>query len=132
MPEKEMRCIICPAGCVLRLSYDADGPALLALSGADCTRGREYAEQELTDPRRTLTSTVKVRGGRFPLVSVRSAAPLPKHLLRPAIALLRDLWAEAPVEAGSVLLDDILGTGTPLLATRAVPSQAIKSAMIAL
>ncbi|MDR1604025.1 MAG: DUF1667 domain-containing protein [Gracilibacteraceae bacterium] len=120
MPEKEIPCLICPTGCRLRLVWAEANPAARQINGAGCARGIEYAEQEMTDPRRTLTSTVKVRGGRLPLVSVRSAAPLPRDLLLPAVALLRDLCLDAPVESGRVLLADILGAGTALVTTGAV------------
>ncbi|MDR0434912.1 MAG: DUF1667 domain-containing protein [Gracilibacteraceae bacterium] len=118
--EKEIQCVICPAGCELRLFCDATAAVLHRLEGAACAKGREFAERELTDPRRTLTSTVKVRGGRFPLVSVRSAAPLPKHILPAAVAMLGAIWTEAPVAAGQIILADIMGAGIALVATEAV------------
>jgi CxxC motif-containing protein len=104
----------------MRLFFDGEGSAPLWAEGAECAKGREYAERELTDPRRTLTSTVKVRGGCFPLVSARSSAPLPKHMLLPAAALLRGVSLQAPVAAGQVILPDIMGTGTALVATGTV------------
>jgi CxxC motif-containing protein len=104
----------------MRLFPDGEGSAPPRVEGADCAKGREYAEREATDPRRALTSTVKVRGGCFPLVSARSSAPLPKHMLLPAAASLRGISLQAPVAAGQVILPDIMGTGTALLATGTV------------
>ena len=52
---REMTCIVCPIGCQLR----AD-PTKMTVSGNRCTRGRKYALEELTSPRRTVTSTIRI------------------------------------------------------------------------
>ena len=39
------------------------------VTGAGCPRGEAYFIQEITDPRRTLTSSVLVKGGELPLCS---------------------------------------------------------------
>ena len=56
---KELICIMCPKGC--RLNVDDD----LNLTGNGCIRGITYGKQEITDPRRYLTSTVKLYSKYF-------------------------------------------------------------------
>ena len=85
-----------------------------------CRRGQEYARQEISNPARTLTSTVPVHGGDIAMVPVRAAAAIPKGLIMKAMEQVRSVTAEAPVEIGDTLLSDLAGTGVPLVATRSV------------
>lgn len=55
--KKEMTCIVCPMGCQLQLDID-DATLKLSVSGNNCPRGIKYAHEELTNPKRTLTTTV--------------------------------------------------------------------------
>nr|MCR5492023.1 DUF1667 domain-containing protein [Bacilli bacterium] len=49
----ELTCIICPRGCHLKVDDEMN------VTGNSCPRGAAYAKQELTNPTRTITSTVK-------------------------------------------------------------------------
>ena len=73
---REMTCIVCPNGCDLEIQVE-DGK-VLSVKGALCRRGEAYAEQEITDPRRNIATSVLVDGGELPLASVRLTAPIPK------------------------------------------------------
>ena len=64
----ELICITCPVGCTLDVTHD--GGAIVEVDGQTCRRGIEYAEQELTDPRRMVTTTVRIRGSLHPLLPV--------------------------------------------------------------
>ena len=63
--NKEMTCIVCPNGCTLQLDYEIrEGkPVLEKVTGNLCSRGEEYARQELLAPKRTIASSV-LGGGR--------------------------------------------------------------------
>ena len=52
---KELICILCPRGC--RLKVDDN----LNVTGNFCPRGIIYAKTEITNPTRSLTSTVKIK-----------------------------------------------------------------------
>ena len=88
---------------------------LSKISGATCKRGEAYAQAELTDPRRTLTTTMRVMGAG--LVPVKSSVALPKALLEPSMDVINAVQAKAPVKPGDVLIADILGTGVDIVAT---------------
>ena len=62
MEEKNLICINCPLGCMLTVKMEKD--RILGVSGNTCKRGEAYAQKELTNPTRIVTSTVKVSGGR--------------------------------------------------------------------
>ncbi len=96
--ESELVCTCCPNGCALTASTDAKGK--LEISGARCSRGVSFGLSELTDPRRTLTTTVRLQNGAYPLVPVRSAEPVRKGDLRRLVASLRSVTLTAPVRCG--------------------------------
>lgn len=71
--SKELACIVCPKSCVLNVVETAGD---IYVSGNQCKRGFVFAEQELTDPQRILTTTIKLTNGE--LMPVRSTKPLSK------------------------------------------------------
>ncbi|MBC7235976.1 MAG: DUF1667 domain-containing protein [Chloroflexi bacterium] len=123
--QKEFICITCPVGCTIQAIVE--GEELRTMQGHACRRGIAFVREELTDPRRMLTTTVQVRGGVLPLVPVRSMEPLPKHALMDAIALLRKVELQAPVKKGQVVLPNVLGTGVDIITSRAIAHAAPNS-----
>ena len=116
-------CIVCPNGCDIEADYevaDNGGVEVRSVEGQGCERGAAYVRQELTDPRRTIASSVPVRGGELPLASVRLTAPIPKARIFDAMREIRKLALDAPVEAGTVLVPNLLGLGTDLVLTKSV------------
>lgn len=112
---KSLTCVACPIGCAL--SAQIEEGEVTGVSGNACRRGESYAKTECIAPVRSLTTTVRARGGAYPLVSVRSAAPLPKEKLFDCMALINKTLVDAPVEIGDVVIPDILGTGVNIIAT---------------
>ena len=111
-------CILCPNGCDITVEHK--GAEFRSCTGNLCPNGEKYVRQELSDPRRTIASSVAVENGELPLVSVRLTAPVPRDRIFDVMALIRTLRVEAPVRAGTVLAADILGLGSDLIATRNV------------
>jgi len=116
---KEFTCIICPIGCRVRVETSADGDYLM--SGNQCKRGHDYALQEMANPVRTLTSSVRVDGGRRPVCSCKTARPVPKSAIPACLAELHALRLNAPIRIGDVLCDNLADTGVPLIATANCP-----------
>jgi len=54
----ELVCIVCPNGCVLQAENTPDG---VQVTGNKCKRGIAFAIEELTAPKRSLTTTVATR-----------------------------------------------------------------------
>ncbi|MCS7061103.1 MAG: DUF1667 domain-containing protein [Anaerolineae bacterium] len=109
-------CITCPMGCSLAVVHE--GQTVIQVTGNHCNRGPRYAQAELSDPRRMVATTVKVRGGSKRLLPVYTAAPFPKSRIFELLAVLRNLEVEAPVRADQVVLANALGTGIDVLASR--------------
>ena len=91
-----------------------------SVSGNGCHLGPLWARQEVEDPLRTLTTSVRVLRGAEELVSVRTAVPIPRRLVADALAVAKELRIEAPVALGRVVAENLAGTGVNLIATRSV------------
>lgn len=113
---KEIICITCPKGCHLQVD-DEHG---FQVTGNSCPRGEVYGKNELQNPVRVLTSTVRLTGARIPRLPVKSSAPLPKGKLFDAMRLLDGVSASAPVRLGDVLVSDVCGTGVDIVATKTI------------
>jgi len=114
-------CITCPMGCALSVTHA--GKTVLRVEGNQCKRGLDYAAHELSDPRRTVTTTVRVQGGLHPLLPVYTASPIPKPLVFGLLRELRRVELQAPVHAGDTVLANALGTGVDVLASRDMPAR---------
>ena len=115
----EIICVTCPQGCLLKVLHE--GKQVLDVLETGCKRGREYALGELQDPRRMVASTVRVSGGLHPLVPVYTRSAFPKPLIPQLAQALRQVEVPAPVKIGQVLLEDVLGTGIDVVASRDMP-----------
>jgi CxxC motif-containing protein len=114
-------CIGCPLGC--RLEVDVAGSEIVEVRGFACTRGKRFAEQEHVDPRRHVTTTVRVRDGRWSRLPVKTTAAVPKGRVRELASALHELELHAPVHLGDVVLADALGLGIDVVATRDMPRE---------
>jgi len=113
-------CISCPQGCALEVTME--GKTITKVDGAACKKGKEYAEQEITDPRRMIASTVRVKNGFHPLVPVYTKMPIPKNLINNILKELREVELTAPVANGLVVIENILGTGIDIITSREMPT----------
>jgi CxxC motif-containing protein len=116
MEVKELTCIGCPLGCALTVK--TEGGSVVSVSGNTCKRGDDYARKEMTDPRRIVTSTVRVKGGILPVVSVKTEVDIPKNLIKKCLEELKGVEIQAPVSIGEVVLKDVAGTGISVVATK--------------
>lgn len=115
---KTFTCILCPSGC--EIEAVCDGTDVLSLKGNKCPRGADYVEQELTHPVRTISTSVLVRGGELPLCSVRLTNPIPREKIFDVMGEIRKLSLDAPVQIGQILIRDVLGLGSDVIATRPI------------
>ena len=115
MDKRELVCIRCPLGCML--SVQMEGDKVVSVSGNTCPRGKEYAENDVTNPMRMVTSTVKVSGGDRGTVSCKTKTDVPKEKIFDVVRGLKEVVTEAPVKIGDVLVEDIAGTGVQVVAT---------------
>jgi CxxC motif-containing protein len=117
IPEgsKEIRCIVCPTGCIVHVEK-INGE--LIIEGHSCKRGEEYAREEFIAPKRILTTTMRVENGFLPLVPVRSEKPIPKEKLEDTLKEIAKQEAKAPIKMGDILIENILGLNVNIIASR--------------
>ena len=112
--DKVVTCISCPRGCRIKVRT-ADGVPV-EIEGHQCRRGLLYAEAEVRNPLRILTTTVRVEGGERPVLPVRTRGPIPKELLGRATRELKEVTVRPPVEIGATIRANVAGTGVDVIA----------------
>ena len=109
---KELTCIVCPRGCRLRVDDNME------VTGNACPRGKIYAVNELTNPTRTITSSIRVSNRPYTLVSVKTDKPVPKDKMFDVMKEIDKLSVKAPTRIGQVVLANVLGTGSNIVITK--------------
>jgi CxxC motif-containing protein len=112
MPITELICINCPRGCHLKVDEK------LNVTGNFCPRGAAYGKQEVTNPVRTVTSTVRIEGAELPLCPVKTATAAPKGKMKDIMASINEVKLVAPVHIGDVVIKNVCGTGVDVVACR--------------
>lgn len=103
--KKELICIVCPKGCSITAEL-ANGK-VKSINGYSCKRGMEYANQELTEPGRTLTTTVKGEGGA--ILPVKTDRPILKEHIFEAMKIINNSNFSLPISVGDVIIEDVFG-----------------------
>ena len=112
--ERNLTCIVCPIGCDIKVEYQ-DGK-VLSVVGNTCPRGKVYAESEVTNPVRTVTTTVKSIEGK--IIPVKTTAPISKEKVFDAMKIINSAKPCLPISAGDVIIEDVFGA--KLIATQSV------------
>ncbi|WFO74863.1 DUF1667 domain-containing protein [Desulfurococcaceae archaeon MEX13E-LK6-19] len=113
---RKVLCIVCPRGCEVKVVIE--GGEIKSIEGNACPRGAEYAVTEVRSPKRVLMSVVKCRDGDLPVVSVKTDKPIPKDKLLEVSKYLANIEVKAPVEIGDIIVENVLGLGANIVATR--------------
>ena len=119
MKKKEVRfvtCIVCPVGC--RAIVTIENGKITTIEGLECLRGEEYVRRELEAPVRDFFTTVRIEGAAIPVLPVRSTQPIPKDKVMDCVFELAKVVVDAPVKIGEIIVEDPLGLGFDIVATR--------------
>ena len=111
---KEFICIVCPKGC--HLTVDDEGN----VTGHTCIRGEKYGKQEAVDPKRTLTSTVKINSKLVRRLPVITNGDLPKDKVKEIVRYLDNIEVNAPIKVKDVIVSNVMGLGVDIVATRTI------------
>ncbi|MDV3103249.1 DUF1667 domain-containing protein [Thermococcus waiotapuensis] len=113
MTTYRFTCIVCPLGCAIEV--DLKEGKVLGVRGHTCPRGKEWAIQEVMNPKRVVMSVVPVEGGALPTVSIKTAEPVPKERIPELMKFLARIKLKAPVKIGDVVAE---WEGIKIVATR--------------
>ncbi len=113
---KKLTCIECPVGC--NLEVDVENCRAIKVSGNNCPKGEKYATSEIENPSRVFTSIVLAKNLALRMIPVRTDKPIPKPKIFEAMREVKKLIISSPVKEGDVIVNDFLGTGADLIATR--------------
>lgn len=112
-----LTCIMCPLGCEL-IVEQADN--LVTVTGNQCEKGEQFAQEEVVHPIRNLATSVPIGGKHFKMLSVRLSERAPRRLLLDILKEIAGLRPEPPVKRGQVLIRNICNSGVAVIATRTV------------
>ena len=115
--SKQFVCIGCPMGCRLEIE-DNEAGDVVEVRGWGCKKGKVYGEEEHTDPRRMVATSVRIKGGAWGRVPVKTSGSIPKTMVREVSRAVRGIEVEAPIKMGTVVLANVLGTGVDIVTTR--------------
>ena len=119
--KKHFVCVVCPIGCEIDVVHE--GSNIISMEGNKCEKSAEFVSQELIEPMRILTTTVRIQGSRWAVVPVRTDRAVPRRLFPRIMKRLRLVELQAPVSMLDVVLRDILHTGANIVATRSMPRE---------
>ena len=114
-------CVVCPVGCEIDVVHD--GGKIISMEGNKCEKSEEFVTQELIEPMRILTTTVRIQGSRWLVIPVRTDKAVPKRLFALIMRRLRRIELQAPVGILDVVVRDVLRTGANVIATRSMPRE---------
>jgi CxxC motif-containing protein len=111
---KNLICIECPIGC--NLTAEKNGEQW-AVKGNRCRKGEQFAINELTDPRRSVCSTVRTTFGEVPRLSVRTNGEVPLKSIFKVMEQINSVTLDHPVHIGEVIIENVSNTGINVIAT---------------
>lgn len=107
---RHMICIMCPMGCSLTVKVDGEN---VEVTGNGCNRGVVFAKEEVTCPKRIVTTSVKTEHG---VRSCKTTAPIPKKLIFDCVKEVEKLRLK-DVKYGDIIIKNVLGTGVDVVVT---------------
>ena len=111
---KELICIVCPRGCHLTVDTELE-----KVTGNTCKRGEIYGLNEVKNPTRIVTSTVKIDGYNI-FVPVKTEEPIPKGMIFDVMKEINKASVKLPIKVGDVIIEDVLGTGVSIVSAKTV------------
>ena len=91
-----MVCTVCPKGCIMKVTKNP-----FAVTRNECTRGEDFARQEVENPQRIVTTVLRTESGG--IVSARTEQPVPKEEIPAVMEAARTIVAPDHAKSGSVI-----------------------------
>ena len=117
---KKLVCIVCPNSCELEITETESG---ISVSGNKCKRGVSFATDEMTAPKRTISSVVKTAFNSVPVLPVRVSAEIPKEKIFDVMKEINRVTVKKRLKRGDVVIKNVLSLGVDVIATSGVLSE---------
>ena len=117
---KKLVCIVCPNSCELEITQNENG---ISVSGNKCKRGITFATDEMTAPKRTISSVVKTVFPSAPVLPVRVSAEIPKEKIFAVMNEINHVTVSKKLRRGDVVIKNVLSLGVDVIATSSVLSE---------
>lgn len=111
---KKLICIVCPNSCELSIEETSDG---ISVSGNKCKRGIKFATDEMTAPKRTISSVVKTAFKEVPVIPVRVSDEIPKEKIFDVMNEINHVTVKKKLKRGDVVIKNVLSLGVDVIAT---------------
>ncbi|WP_434798235.1 DUF1667 domain-containing protein [Terrisporobacter vanillatitrophus] len=115
--KREITCIVCPKGCQMIVN-NIDGQYIV--EGNSCIRGSKYGVDEVTNPKRMITSIVRLEGAYLNMLPVKTSSSVPKDLVFEIMNILSTIKITAPVKVGDIIVKNVLNTGVDIVSTKTI------------
>ncbi len=103
-------CIKCPLGCSLKIEKKGNE---YVVTGNNCERGRLYAIDEMTAPKRIVTSLIKTKEYIYPC---KTTIEVPKEMVFEVLDEIGKIKIKK-AKIGDVVLKNVLNTGADIIIT---------------
>ena len=117
---KEFNCIGCPRGCLLHVEEE-NGE--FTVTGNSCDNGRKFAISEMTEPKRTICSTVRTVFADVPVLPVKVSADIPKDRIFDVMREINSVVLTQRISGGDTVIENVLGLGVDVISTSNVLSE---------
>lgn len=107
---RELTCIMCPMGCHLTVEKENNE---IKVSGNGCNRGVVFAKEEISNPKRIVTTSVKTEHG---VKSCKTTTAVPKNMIFDVVKEIEKLRLQK-VKFGQVIIKNVLNTGADVVVT---------------
>ncbi len=121
MPEwLSLTCTLCPNACNLKVKYAPKKEEILTVENCVCSRGEDYAVEELLNPRRSVMTVLPIKSQRNKVTSVLTSQPVPREKICEVYREINKYRPELPVKRGETLIHNVCDTGADVIATRSL------------
>ena len=106
---REFTCIVCTNGCNLNVDDN------LNVTGNLCPRGKEFAINEITNPKRTITSTCKTIYENVPVIAVKSDGEINKDDVIKVVDEIKKVTIDSHKKIGDVVISNVINSGVNIV-----------------
>ena len=108
-------CIRCPKSCNLIVRIKDNE---IFVEDNECRIGEEYAIEEIKNPMRIVSSTIRIFNAIYPRLPVRTSKTVPKNKIKDIMKSIKGRVIDAPVKKNQIIIKNIANTGVDMIAER--------------